>query len=113
MAPVGRLPALRVTWSAPVACVNAVAPVVSVSTLRVSVKLVQSPTTTISAAPSASKPTRRHGTGSSHCGAARASLSKTSTTTVPASTGLWLRVWVMMIPAPSIVASSPLTSCEE
>jgi len=84
-----------------------------VSTARMLVKSVQSPIRTTSTAPVESKPTLTQGVGSSQLGLAASALGNTSTTTVPARTGRWLRVPVTLVSEPLMVASSPLTSCEE
>lgn len=72
----------------------------------------QSPTTIESGRPLLPKPTRRQGTGLSQLGLASASSSNTSTTTVPASTGLWARVCTIVVDVVT-VADSSLTVCDE
>lgn len=56
--------------------------------------------------------TVKHGTASSQFGLASCSLTNTSTITVPASTGLCIRVAVTKL-LPVIVAGSRFTVCEE
>lgn len=108
-APAGKTPAESEIWTTPVEWLNAVAFGVLTLTVRLLVNSVQSPTSTVSGLPSWSKLTRRHGTESWQFGLAASALSKTSTTTVPASTGRCARVavtWLFVV----MVASSPWTS---
>ena len=94
--------------TAPVVWSKSVAPEVAVSTVT-SGQSEADPVRITSGSPLASNDTWRHGVGSSQLST---SSRKTLTTTVPASTGLWSSVPVMVVPPPPMVRSSPLTVWE-
>lgn len=89
-----------------------VAPTVTVLTARVAVRSEHDPMRTVSGLPELSKLTRKQGTAFSQLGSDSVVLVQASTTTVPARTGRWARVALMVL-LPVMVQLSPWTSCEE